>query len=207
MNAITGGDKLMAELNRISSSIASAGPSPSVRIGFLEGRAYEDGTSVAYIAAIQEFGATITHPPGSVTLFRKVANAGTHFLRNGRFVKQSQANFSSTHARVGYTSRIPPRPFFRNMIREKAKTWPEAMAKFFMANSFDIAKTLKDMGELIEGQLKESIVALTSPALAASTIRAKARGGAKRVLGVYGPGKPLIASGEMLRAVDYEVST
>jgi len=49
------------------------------------------------------------------------------------------------------------------------------------------------MGELIQGELQGSIRDLTSPALAASTVRAK------------GFDKPLIDSGVMLRSVDFEV--
>lgn len=192
---VTGGDKLMAHLNGIQAGLASAGTGPSVRIGFLESATYPDGTSVAGVAAIQEFGATINRQPGTVTVFRKVAAAGTHFLRNGRFVKRSQSNFSTTHAHGAYTITIPPRPFFRRMIKAKARSWPGEIVTLLRDNKYDAAKTLKKMGELIAGQLRQSIVDLVDPALAASTIRRK------------GSSKPLIVTGVMLRNVDYEVTT
>ena len=207
MAALTGGDKLMAALAEIDARLGNAGTGPSVRVGFLSDAFYPDGTSVAAVAAWNEFGSTINRAAGKVTVFRKVAAAGTHFLRNGRFVKQREANFSSTHAHGAYTITIPPRPFFRNMIKEKAKSWPDEIAKLLKANKFDAAKTLKGMGDLIKGQLQSSIIALTSPPLAASTIRAKSRGRVTKIAGVLGPAKPLIWTGEMLRRVDYEVST
>lgn len=51
---ITGGDKLTARLNEIA---ASLGKASTLRVGFLENATYPDGTSVAMVAAIQEFGA------------------------------------------------------------------------------------------------------------------------------------------------------
>ncbi len=149
MATITGGEKLMAELARINGNLANAGDAPHVRVGFLEGATYPDGTSVASVAAWNEFG----------------------------------------------TSKAPPRPFFRRMIKTNAKGWPDAIASVFKSTGFNAAVTLAKMGELIKGQLQQSIVDLVDPVLAASTIRRK------------GFSKPLIDTGVMLRSVDYEVST
>ena len=54
MNAITGGDKLAAKLRQISERVNGKA---TLRVGFLEGSTYPDGTSVPMVAAIQEFGA------------------------------------------------------------------------------------------------------------------------------------------------------
>jgi hypothetical protein len=54
MVALSGGDKLRAKLAEISRSVAQGG---SVNVGFLENATYPDGTPVAMVAAIQEFGA------------------------------------------------------------------------------------------------------------------------------------------------------
>lgn len=51
---LSGGDKLMARLREISNSVARGG---AVNVGFLENATYPDGTPVAMVAAIQEFGA------------------------------------------------------------------------------------------------------------------------------------------------------
>ncbi len=195
MSALSGGEKLMAALKEINAHLASAGSDPSVRVGFLEGSTYPDGTSVPMVAAVQEFGGTIRREPGTVTVYRKVAASVTHFLRNGRFVKKREANFSSTHDTPAYSITIPPRPYFRNMIRANGREWGAAMAKLLKANEFDAGKVLGLMGQLIKGQLQQSIRDLVSPPLAASTIRRK------------GFTKPLIDTGHMLNSVDYEVTT
>jgi hypothetical protein len=90
---------------------------------------------------------------------------------------------------------VPPRPFFRNMVAAKSDEWPETIAAALKANDYDAQKALALAGEGIKGQLEQSIVDLTSPPLAASTIARK------------GFDKPLIEHGDMLRAVDYEIKS
>lgn len=51
---VKGGNKFEAELQRMVGAVASA---ESVKVGFLEGATYPDGTSVAMVAAIQNWGA------------------------------------------------------------------------------------------------------------------------------------------------------
>lgn len=54
MATISGGDKLKAALGQIAKNLSTGG---TLRVGFLENATYPDGTSVAMVAAIQEFGA------------------------------------------------------------------------------------------------------------------------------------------------------
>lgn len=146
--ALSGGDKLASYLHRIS---RQADKSATLRVGFLEGATYPNGTSVPMVAAIQEFGAP--------------------------------------------SKGIPPRPYFRRMIAEKAETWGPAVGDLLTANKFDAEKTLGQAGAGIKGQLQQSIRDLTSPALAPATVAAK------------GFSKPLIDTGHMLNSVDYDVKT
>lgn len=88
----------------------------------------------------------------------------------------------------------PPRPFFRRMIAKEAPTWPGKMAKLAVATNYDGPQVLRLMGQDIADALQQSIVDLTSPGLAQSTIDRK------------GFSKPLIDKGDMLHAVDYEVN-
>ena len=54
MATLSGGKKLVEALNRMAAKVKE----PAVlRVGFLEGARYPDGTPVAMIAAIQDFGA------------------------------------------------------------------------------------------------------------------------------------------------------
>lgn len=54
VRTISGGGKLEARLREIA---AKLGKAATLRVGFLEGAIYPDGTSVPMVAAIQEFGA------------------------------------------------------------------------------------------------------------------------------------------------------
>jgi len=90
---------------------------------------------------------------------------------------------------------IPPRPFFRNMIRMKKREWPKAIGMNLKATNYDAEKTLNIVGEAIAGQLRQSIVDTNAPPLAQSTIKRK------------GHAKPLVDTGHMLASVDHEVKT
>jgi len=177
MATISGGDKLQAQLDKIA---AAATKASTLRVGFLENAAYPDGTKVAMVAAIQEFGAP----------------------------------------RVG----IPPRPFFRNMIRKKSPEWPKAIANLLKANDYDARLTLMQAGDAIRGQLQQSIVDTFAPSLSPVTLMlrkmkwktpglvvtgatvAEAR---KRVAaGESTSGvstKPLVETGHLLNSVSFEV--
>ncbi len=145
--AVRGGEKLRAELQRMAGAVTSA---QRVRVGFLAGATYPDGTPVAMVAAIQDFGAP----------------------------------------RAG----IPPRPFFRNMIAAKSPEWGPATGALLVANGYDAARTLRQVGEAVAGQLRQSVVDTNEPPLAESTVARK------------GFSKPLVDTGHMLNSIDYEVT-
>lgn len=88
---------------------------------------------------------------------------------------------------------IPPRPFFRNMIAAKEKDWGKALAVNLVDTDYDVEKALDRVGFGIEGQLRESIQATNSPALAPATVARK------------GFAKPLVDTGHMLNSIDHEV--
>lgn len=140
----TGGEKLLERLRHMSDTLAT---NPTVRIGFLEGSTYPDGTSVPLVAASQEFG----------------------------------------------TSRIPPRPFFRNMIKAHLQEWSGQIANLLAANGYDARGTLTTMGQVVKEELQQSIRDTNDPPLAPATVKAK------------GFSKPLIDTGHMLNSIDYEV--
>ncbi len=144
---IRGGTKLANALAKYAADVTNAA---SVKVGFLAGATYPDGTSVPMVAAINEFGAP----------------------------SRGQ----------------PPRPFFRSMVREKSSSWGPALGAALKTNHGDAHAALELVGEGIKGQLQASIVALTSPPLAPSTIRRK------------GFDKPLIDTGHMLNSVGVEVT-
>jgi hypothetical protein len=172
MATVTGGEKAADTLRALMNKLSKAS---EVRVGFLENATYPDGTSVAMVAAINNFGAP---------------EAG-----------------------------IPARPFFSNMVRQQLPGWGDKFAAVLKAadNEADVALNL--MGEGIAGQLREAIVATSSPANSPVTNLLKQRfpsGGQtfEDVLqarhdvaaGETAPaGKPLVWSGNLLASVDKEV--
>lgn len=174
---LSGGDKLEARLREIASKLSKGA---MLRVGFLEGSTEDDGTSIPMIAAIQEFGAP---------------SAG-----------------------------IPPRPFFRTMIAEKSDTWGGRLARGLVTVDYDAERALAAMGKIIGAELQESIANLDAPALSPITVmlrdmRSRNQGlivtgktvGEAAALVAAGASnhgastKPLIDSGGMRNAVDYEV--
>jgi hypothetical protein len=173
---LTGGDKLEARLAAIASKISRGA---YLKVGFLEGATYPDGTPVATVAAINNFGAPA---------------AG-----------------------------VPARPFFTKMIAEKSKSWGEALVNRLKANDWDLVKSLEQMGVGVSGQLRQAIVDMNEPANSPVTNLLKQRFPLGKesgmtfddVLQAWGDvaagedapaGKPLVWSGSMLNAVDFEVT-
>lgn len=68
-----GGEKLTAALERISRAL---GGSPKVRVGLLEGATYPNGTPVALVAAVQEYGAPSRGIPPRPAIRGMVAKEG-----------------------------------------------------------------------------------------------------------------------------------
>jgi hypothetical protein len=189
MTQVKGGGKLAQRFREISNRLSSA---KAVKIGFLENSTYPDGTSLPMIAAVNEFGGTVKVPEHQVDIYRKISANGD-FLRKGRFVKQKQSNFQTTHDVKAHAINIPARPYFRPMIAEHKGEWGPQLADLLKANDYNAKKALGQMGQVIAGQLRDSILSVSSPALAPSTVRKK------------GNSKLLVDSGHMLNSIQAEV--
>ncbi len=187
MATLTGGKKVLAELKIAADKLNRA---HSVDVGFLPDAKYPDGTPVAYVAAIQEFGGTFDHPGGTryitdAVVDKKTLRLGTRFV-GPEFV-------GDTLVTKAHKITIPSRPFFRNMIAAKSGEWGKALGKLITDNGYDAAKALDAAGQAIAGQLRQSIVDTNSPPNASSTIARK------------GSAKPLVDTGFMLSRVDKAV--
>jgi hypothetical protein len=126
----------------------------------------------------------------------KLANAATlnvGFLEGSTESKDGQPSANVAAMNEFGTSKAPPRPFFRPMIARGSPEWGTKMGKVLVATNYDVSRTLALMGEDLKGELVASIDAVTEPRLAPSTIKRK------------GFDKPLVDTGDMRRAVDYEV--
>ncbi|HCR5812727.1 TPA: hypothetical protein OO304_003822 [Shigella flexneri] len=188
VNKVTGGKQFRQKLKQVAANLSLG---KKLKVGFLEGATYPDGTSVAYIAAVQEFGGRAVIPAREQTLhFRYNEKTGE---TGHRFVKAGKGNFVQDVVIPEHTVTIPPRPFFRKMIEHKSPEWGEKMATLLRANDFDTTTALVCMGEHIKGQLQMSVRDWESPPNAASTARQK------------GFNNPLIETGHMMDSVDYSV--
>lgn len=146
MAKVSGGQKLEAALAKIAAGLNEGG---TLRVGFLENATYPDGTPVAMVGAIHEYGAPA---------------AG-----------------------------IPPRSYFRPMIRAKSGDWPNAIAANLKATKYDTKQTLGRVGMGIKGQLQDAIRTVVGPPLKPATIARK------------GHATLLIDTAHMLNSVDFEV--
>lgn len=137
----------------------------------------------AYLAGIAK-AAQVTNP---ITL-----NVG--FLEGATYPDGTSVPMVAAINEFGAPSRgQPPRPFFRRMIKDKKGQWGKQLGKIIVANGYDAQKSMRLMGEVISGDLRESITNFTTPGIKQSTAQRK------------GFTKPLVDTGHMLASVDYEV--
>lgn len=165
---LSGADGVMKALEDIARKMGGG----SVSVGFMNGATYPDGTPVAAVAFWNEYGAVVEVDAHETVIYRSV-KANGDFNKGGKFVKKGKSNFASTHMVPAHTIRIPPRPFFRNMIAKESPGWPKLMAKLAKAYNYDAKKVLDLMGENIKDALVNSIRETTSPGNAKSTIAQK----------------------------------
>lgn len=91
------------------------------------------------------------------------------------------------------TTRQPPRPFFTDAIAKHSPEWGKQLAAALKASNFNAKTAMGIMGEVIKGQVVQSIVDTNAPPLAPSTVKRK------------GFDKPLVDTGVMQRSVDFVV--
>ena len=155
---------------------------------------------------------------GSGKIELKVGFFDTETYPNGTHV--AQVAFWNEYGKTG----TPPRPFFRRMIRKNVANWGGQMAKIMKATDYDAEQSLNFMGDLMQGQLRQSIAELTEPKLSPVTVMLRGmRSQGVKITGAtvgqaaarvaqgktnYGASdKPLVDTGQMYRAVNYQVET
>lgn len=131
----------------------------------------------------------------------KIVNAGVlrvGFLENSRYLAKGKKGAALNVAQVAFwnefgTVRSPPRPFFRTTIARESKTWGDKLGKAVVATNYDGQKALALLGQSMRDDVESAIAQWAAPRNAPSTIARK------------GFDKPLVDTGVMQRAVDYEV--
>lgn len=106
------------------------------------------------------------------------------------------------------TTLSPPRPFFRNAIKDKSKEWLE-LFRDTQFQTRDMFKSLSVVGTIAKDDIATSITDLTSPPNSEITINGgwirHANGKAFKVKG-KGSSNPLIDTGFMRNSVSYEIT-
>jgi hypothetical protein len=163
MATIYGGDKLRNALVKLTRNVSNGA---TLHVGFLSGATY----------------------PARSSRGRKGRKRGA-----SKSVPISVALVAAVQEFGAPSRGIPPRPFFRNMVKNKSKEWPAAIAQLLRQHNYDAHKVLSLTGAAIAGQLRQSIKDISSPPLKPATVRRK------------GHAKLLVDTGHMLASIDYEV--
>lgn len=93
----------------------------------------------------------------------------------------------------------PPRPFFRNAIKQNKDKWVEYVRKS-LANGNSMEATFEALGQNIKTDIQESITNLHEPPLSSATIAKKMKTSPQFAT------KPLIETETMRNAVAYKVT-
>lgn len=91
------------------------------------------------------------------------------------------------------TKKSPPRPFMRNTVASKSPRWGIGLGQALKKTHFDPIPALAIMGMGIQGQIRQTIRDYKDPPNSRVTADLK------------GFNKPLVNTGQMLRAVDFQV--
>lgn len=112
---------------------------------------------------------------------------------------QGKDKFDGPVAQVAFwnefgTKTSPPRPFMRKTVAMKSPRWGNGLGKALRDNDYNSYDALHVLGEVIQGQIRQSIIDFRDPPNAALTVDIK------------GFNDPLVASGHMLRSVDFQIT-
>lgn len=156
-----------------------------VEAGWFENSRYSDDTPIAYIAAIQNYGATV-----------RVSEKYKKYLHYiGIHLKKSKGEFI-----------IPPRPFMDNAKNRIQGQEGKEMLFQELLRVFEGRQTMTQamnrMGLWMQGIIQEEIVKINSPKLSRMTVELRE----KEYLtdSKNSPDKPLNATGTMIASVQYK---
>ncbi len=126
--------------------------------------------------------------------FKKATSLEVGFIDGATYPDGTLVSAVAAYNEFG-TENIPPRPFFRNMIRENSAKWPVNLATALKNNNNDTEKALGLVGQEIQEELQTSILSNIPPPDADATAKAK------------GFNRTLIDTGVMLNSVAARVDT
>ena len=152
--------KIKEELARRASMLKGT----VVKVGIPYGKHYPDGTSVAYVATIQEFGASIpaheVHPKNAKLLAFPGKDGKTVFAKKVTIPEVT----------------IPPRPFMRMTRTAKQKEWANLLvegSEAVMQRRISLYGMLDAVGQVAAMDIVQTIANRVPPPLAQSTIQGR----------------------------------
>jgi len=142
-----GWSKVMREMKQAASL--------TVEVGVQAGEATKDGFDMARLAALHEFGDSWDT---KVTHYKKVSAKGDRFLRKGRFVKKSKANYAES---FNSTITIPSRPFMRQSYdqhKDELERFMQDVGDRITQGKLTADKGLDLVGQKMTGIIQKNIV-------------------------------------------------
>lgn len=165
-------DKIKARLDAIPEGFANR----VAKVGWFPSAKYEDGTPVAYVAAIQEYGGTFNHPGG--TPYKISADGMVEF------VNKNSPGADALPVTKAHSITIPPRPFMRQTVEYKKGEWTKQLVggmKKVVRGQMKADDVLEAVGTLAAADIAKTIAAGNFTPLSAATLaqrEAKGQGSA-----------------------------
>lgn len=162
----------------------------SIRAGWFENSRYDDNTPIAYIAAIQNYGATV-----------RVANNFRNYLHYiGIHLKKDKGEFV-----------IPPRPFMdnaKNRIngQEGKEILTQELLRVFEGRQ-TMQQAINRIGLWMQGVIQDEIKKLNAPKLSGMTIEMREKSYVTKSAAGNKSTKPLNNTGVMYSTVQYKAET
>ncbi len=189
------------DLTRVLTKIDKIGEgfkNREARIGWFESARYEDGTPVAYVATIQEFGGTFNHPGG--TAYHIKSDGMAEFLTNSEADSIRAATGVALPVTEAHNITIPPRPFVRPTVQDKKSEWSTQIAggmKKVLKGQMTADDVLEAVGTVAAADITKTIAKGNFTALSAATLaQRKAKGQGL---------SPLQATGLLIATIDHQV--
>lgn len=173
MATVTGGDKVSEVLRALGDRLGKA---TEVRVGFLEGATYPDGTPVAMVAALNNFGAPEAGIPARPFFTNMVAERSPGWA--DQFATVLEASGNDTDKALGL------------MGEGMAGQLRESIVNSALAANSPVTDLLKKRFPMRDGMTFADVQQAREDVAAGETAA---------------PGKPLVWTGHMLSSVDKEV--
>lgn len=189
--------KMQVVLDKIGALEKGINPKKFVTVGIQEGTGMhgDSGITVAGIAAVNEFGATISHPGGTTYGYKNLKAAENGHVR---FIKKD-TGYMEMGVTKPHIITIPERSFMRSTMREKRDEYI-SIVKAGLKEVIKKKATFKDvltvLGETAQEDIQAKMVSLMEPPNAPSTIRKK-----------KGTNNPLIDTGLTRQSIRYKIET